>query len=111
MEKILFPFGACDVQTPAYAAIQSVEVYDNMTVLNLGTITADTTVNLVLDGELRAGARLLVKVKATANADDVTFGNNIDAPVIVGVAGKTKTQEFVFDGTLFVPAGAVVQID
>lgn len=111
IEKINWPEGEADKQDLAYAATQEVTVKNMMTILNFAILTGDTTLNLTIDPQVRKGARLLLKVPATNNADDLTLGTGIDAPVIVGVATKTKTQEFVYDGTLFVPAGAVVQID
>lgn len=111
VEKINFPQGEADIQTLAYAATQAVTIKNMMTILVFAILTGDTTLNLTIDAQVRKGARLLLKVPATNNADDLTLGTGIDAPVIVGVATKTKTQEFVYDGTLFVPAGAVVQID
>jgi hypothetical protein len=109
--RVLFPTGDATKLTPAYAATISVTAWNTQTIVDLGTITGDVALTVLPDAELRIGSRLLLKVKATANADDVTLGAGIDAPVIVGVAGKTKTQEFVWDGIVFVPAGAIVQID
>lgn len=111
METINWPHGEADKQTLPYAAVQAVTIVNMMTILVFAILTGDTTLNLTIDSQVREGARLLVKVPATNNADDLTFGAGIDAPAIVGVATKTKTQEFVYDGTLFVPAGAVTQID
>lgn len=111
IENVNWPQGEADKQALAYAAAQAVTVKNMMTILDFAILTGDTTLNLTIDSQVRKGARLLVKVPATNNADDLTLGAGIDAPIIVGVAGKTKTQEFVYDGTLFVPAGAVVQID
>lgn len=106
-----FPFGEADVQELAYAVTQAVEVKNAKTILKFATLTGDTTLNLTITLQLKVGSTLLVKVPATANADDLTFGTGIDAPAIVGVAGKTKTQGFEYDGQTFVPVGAVVQID
>lgn len=106
-----WPVGEADVQNLAFAATQTPTISNMFTILVFAILTGDTTLNLTLDSQLRKGALLLLKVPATNNADDLTLGTGIDAPAIVGVATKTKTQLFVFDGTLFVPAGAVVQID
>lgn len=111
IEKINWPQGEADKQDLAYATTQAVTIKNMMTILSFAILTGDTTLNLTIDSQVRKGARLLLKVPATNNADDLTLGTGIDAPVIVGVAGKTKTQEFVYDGSLFVPAGAIVQID
>lgn len=105
------PFGAADVQALAYAATQAVDVVNQVTILNFAILTGDTTLNLSVSPEVKAGARLTVIVPATANADDLAFGDLIDAPALVGVAGKTKCQDFVYDGARFVGAGAFVQID
>lgn len=110
VERINWPQGEADKQDLAYAAAQEVTVKNMMTILNFAILTGATTLNLTIDSQVRKGARLLLKVPATAT-EVLTLGTGIDAPAIVGVAGKTKTQEFVYDGTLFVPAGAVVQID
>jgi hypothetical protein len=111
VEKMSWPVGEADVQSLDYAATQAVTIRNMFTILSFAILTGDTTLNLTFHGQLRKGALLLLKVPATNNADDLTLGTGIDAPAIVGVAGKTKTQLFVYDGTLFVPAGAVVQID
>jgi hypothetical protein len=112
MDKIKYPFGAADKPSAlAYAATQAITITNQMTILVFAILTGDTTLDLTIDSQVEKGARLLLEVPATNNADDLTLGTGIDAPAIVGVAGKTKTQEFVYDGTKFVPAGAVVQID
>jgi hypothetical protein len=53
---------------------------------------------------------LHIKVKTTAT-ETFTFGTGIDAPTVTGVAGKTWCQSFWFDGTVFLPSGAKIQID
>jgi len=111
IEKINWPQGEADVQNLAYAATQEITITNMFTLLLFAILTGDTTLNLTIDSQVRKGALILVKVPATNNADDLALGNGIDAPAIVGVAGKTKTQLFVYDGSVFVPAGAAVQID
>ncbi|MFD0997690.1 hypothetical protein ACFQ21_00160 [Ohtaekwangia kribbensis] len=111
IEKINWPQGEADAQTLAYAATQAVTITNMMTILTFAILTGDTTLNLTIDSQVRKGAKLVLKVPATNNADDLTLGTGIDAPVIVGVATKTKTQSFTYDGTLFIPDGAAVQID
>lgn len=110
-KEIQFPVGNADVQALAYAAAQAVEIKNEMTVLDFDILTGDTTLNLTIKDGVRNGARLLVKVPATNNADDLTLGTAIDGPAIVGVAGKTKTQAFTLYNGVFYPDGAVVQID
>jgi hypothetical protein len=109
-DHVLWPFGAADVQTPAFAATIAVDIKDRMTILAPAILTGNTTLNLTVDPELTAGALLLVKVKTTAT-ETTTFGTGIDSAVVTGAAGKTWTQLFVYDGALFVPAGTKQQID
>lgn len=111
VEKINWPFGAADKQTIAYAANPVVTITNMMTILVFTILTGDTELDLIIDAEVVPGAMILIRVPATTSGDDVTFGDGIDAPNLVGVAGKTKTQAFVYDGTAFIPAGGPVQID
>jgi len=111
VEKLNWPVGAADVQTIAYAANPVVTIKNMFTILKFAILTGDSELDLVIDSQVRSGALLLLKVPATNNADDLALGDGLDAPAIVGVATKTKTQLFIYDGSLFVPAGAIVQID
>lgn len=110
-KNINYPWGAADVQSLAYAATQAVTIVNQMTILVFAILTGDTTLNITLTPGVTDGARLLAIVPATNNADDLTLGTAIDGPVIVGVAGKTKTQAFTLRNGVFYPDGAVVQID
>lgn len=110
-KEIKFPFGDADVQVLAYAANQIVTIKNNMTILDFAILTGDTELDLVIESGVGDGARILIKVPATANADDLAFGDGIDAPVLVGVAGKTKTQGFTLYNGVFYPDGAFCQID
>lgn len=108
--EISFPFGNANVQSLAYAAIQSVTIKNHMTILDFSILTGATTLDLAITPGIRDGARLLVKVPATAT-EVLTLGAGIDGPAIVGVAGKTKTQAFTLRNGVFYPDGAAVQID
>ena len=66
--------------------------------------------NLTIDTGVNIGAQLLV-VWLTTGTEILTFGTGITAPTITGVAGKTHTQHFIFDGSAFLPVGTDVQID
>jgi len=72
--------------------------------------TGNRTLNLTLSSELEKGARLFVKSK-TNGTETTIFGTGITSATITGVAGKTKTQSFTYDGSAFLPDGASVQID
>lgn len=110
-EFVAWPDGAADVLTPDYAATIAVTVRNKMTVIAPAQLTGNATLNITPASQLAAGAIVVLKVKATTNSFDMTLGSSIDGPNIVGVATKTKTQAFVFDGANFIPTGAAVQID
>lgn len=71
--------------------------------------TGNRTLNLTVTGT-PPGAPLILKSKTVAE-QTLTFGTGITATVITGVAGKTMTQTFTFDGTVFLPVCAHSQID
>lgn len=110
MYNVNYPFGAADHLQPPFAATLNVEVRNAKTILEPAILTGAMTLNITPSAELPKGAELICKIKATAT-ETVTFGTGIDAPALVGVAGKTKVQAFVFDGTNFIAIGAFVQID
>lgn len=112
MTQIKYPFGLADEQALTATGAQALTIDDNMTIIDGVTVeaTANRTLNLTIDSEVKKGARLLVKSK-TNGTETTVMGTGIDGPNIVGVAGKTKTQGFTFDGTVFLPDGASVQID
>jgi len=111
IEKVNWPFGAADKQTLEYGATIAATIVNMFTILTLEVLEGVATLNLTIDSQVREGAILAIKVPATSDADDVTLGTGIDGPAIVGVAGKTNTQGFMYDGTAFRPMGAYVQID
>ena len=105
------PFGSIDPLVIAATGTTAFTVTEQETAtVVLTTLTGNATLDLTLSGDLRAGAKLHLKVKTTA-AETFTFGTGIDAPVVTGVAGKTWCQSFWYDGTIFLPSGAKIQID
>lgn len=106
--QIKFPFGLADVQTPAYAATQAITITDALTILRPAIATGATTLNITTDANVPTGALLFVVWLATAT-EVLTFGTAIDGIVITGVAGKTKTKLFVYDGAVWIAVGE--QID
>jgi hypothetical protein len=110
-ELVIWPFGKAETQTPAYAAAIDVEVNNSYTVITPATLTGDATLNLTINEQMPVGSRILLVIAATTDGFDLTLGTGFTGPAIVGVAGKTKTQELVYDGTTYKPAGAAVQID
>jgi hypothetical protein len=112
MDKPLYPAGAHSTQLLTATGTQALTIANSFTIIDGKTTqrTGNLTLDLTLDAELRAGARILLKIKSAAT-ETFTFGTGIDAPVITGVAGKTITQLFIYDGTIFYPAGTAVQVD
>lgn len=111
MSTIKYPYGASDTLTIAATGTTAATITNQVTtVTSLTTLTGNATLDLTLSAELKTGAMLHIKVKTTAT-ETFTFGTGIEGPVVTGVAGKTWTQSFWFDGTIFQPCGAKIQID
>lgn len=109
---IKWPFGLGETKTLTATGAQALTIDDNLTIIDGVTVeaTADRTLNLTIDSEISLGARLLVKTK-TNGTEDTIFGTGITSVTVTGVAGKTFSQGFTYDGTEFTPDGTSVQID
>jgi hypothetical protein len=107
---VSFPFGAADLQQPAYAATLAVTITELVTILDPAILTGNMTINLTLGTEVRAGAMIFCELTATAT-EVTTFGTGFTSPTLTGVAGKTKVMGFIYDGTSFKPWAAGYQID
>lgn len=105
---VLWPFGAADNKTPDLS--EPVVIENRLTILDLDQLSANATLDLDISPEVPAGSFLVVIVPA-AGTQTLTFGDGVEAPVITGVAGKTKVQQFIFTGVSFVATGTEVQID
>lgn len=110
-DSINWPFGDADKQTPAHAAVQPVTVIDQLTILAPATMSADITVNLTIDSNVKQGAMLMLIVKSDGTARQVTLGTGFTGLAIAGVISKTKVALFMYDGTTFKPVALAVQID
>lgn len=107
---ISYPFGAADLQQPAYAATLAVTITNQFTILDPAILTGNMTINLTLDQGVRRGAQLFCEITAIGT-EVTTFGTGMTAPTVTGVAGKTKCVMFVYDGTTFKPTAVAFQID
>ena len=109
---IRYPFGNAPELALTATGAQTLTINNGMTFVDGVTVeaTGNRTLNLTIDADLQAGARLLVLSK-TNGTETTIFGTGITSATITGVAGKTKTQEFIYNGTAFYPAGTAVQID
>jgi len=109
---VRYPFGDASQLSLTASGSQELEIVNSVTVVDGASVeaSASRTINLAIDESVKLGDRILFKLK-TAGTQETDFGTGIQAASIVGVAGKTKTIEFVFDGNVFVPTGAPAQID
>lgn len=111
MATINAPYGDAGTLTIAATGTTAATISNQTTyVSSLTTLTGNATLDLTLSSELKAGAMLHLKVKTTAT-ETFTFGTGIDGPTVTGAAGKTWTQSYYYDGTIFLPCGAKIQID
>lgn len=108
---VSWPFGEAEIQTPAYAATLEVTVKNQLTIVDVATLSGAITINLAIDDQVRAGALLQLQLTSDATARTATLGTGFLALAISGTISKTKVANFMYDGTQFVPVGAAVQVD
>lgn len=107
---VKYPFGSADNQIKAAASSVEVTISNQKTLVDFGTLDADTEIDLVIGGEAEAGARLTIKGKSDGTARDITCGEGLTGPGLTGVISKTKVAEFEYDGSSFIQL-SVLQLD
>lgn len=109
---VKWPFGPASEVALTATGAQALSIHNDLTIVDGAGVeaTGNRTLNLTIDANLNAGARLVVKSK-TAATQTTICGTGITGPTITGVAGKTKVFEAVYDGNAFVAIGTAVQID
>lgn len=113
MPTVNSPFGSADTTTVSIVAAGTggtATIVNQLTIATTEELTGNCAVALTAGSELKAGAMFLL-VGKTNGTETFTFSVDIVAPVITGVAGKTVTQAFVYNGTKFYPCGAKIQVD
>lgn len=108
-----WPFGAGTNMTSLTAAGGTVVVNITNQFTYMGTVptlTANATLSLTASSYVKAGAILLVNVK-TNGTETTALTGLLSAPTVTGVAGKTWTQGFIYNGSKFYPMGAKIQVD
>jgi hypothetical protein len=108
-QNVLFP--AADTQSPDAAATLALTIKQQVSIVNVGAMAADMTVNLTVDAQVTAGAILILKLTSDTTARAVTPGTGFTAPVVAGVISKTKYATYIYTGSTFVPVGLAVQVN
>jgi len=110
--EVLFPLA--EVQVPDYAANIAATVKQMDTFLQPGALTGNVEIDLVIDGQVTAGAKLFGKFTADdQGSKTVTLGDGFDpaAPAIVVPSAGTVFVTFAYDGTAFVPVASTVYVE
>lgn len=110
-KKIEVVFPTQEALSPNVAAATDVNINRQTTVIDLGELSANTTLNATIGEDVERGAIVTVKAKSDGTARNVTFGDGFAAPAVAGTVSKTKVVSFIYDGTTFLPMAAAVQID
>lgn len=97
-------------QTEAYASTIELDVEDTVNVVKVA-LTGAATLSMSANSKAVVGNKIALVVSSDATGRDLTFGTGIKAPVLAGVANKTKVQELIYDGGQWVACSAPVQID
>lgn len=110
-DKIVsYPFGPMAIFAILFAAVMSADIGNQKTFIDVGEMSADATLDLVIDPCLNAGAELVVKALSDGTGRDLTLGTGFTGNVIVGTISKTNVMTFMYDGTSFLHTGTK-QID
>lgn len=105
------PYGASNTITLLATGTSAITITNQETYISSAvTATGNCTINLTIDAQVTAGARLYLQVTGTGT-ETITFGTGIVAPTVTNAAAKTWTQGFWYDGTRFLPMGAKIQIN
>lgn len=109
--KAKYPYGPATVEVLTAAdTTQAFVIENNLTVIDGFTneATANRTINLAsIDESVDIGAKIIVQSK-TNGTETTVFGTSITGITITGVAGKTITKSFTYNGTAFLADGEQV---
>lgn len=110
-QKIEVIFPTQEALSPSVAAETAVTINRQTTVIDLGELSANITLNATIGSDVERGAIVAVKAKSDGTARSLTFGTGFTAPAVAGTISKTKVVSFIYDGANLLPLGAAVQID
>jgi hypothetical protein len=107
LDKTLnWPDGFAEEQTLTPAASVTAKISNMRTYLYFNAaLAANLTLNFLIDGQVRQGARVLVRALSDATARTVTPGTNASGVAVAGVISKTFEIEFEYKR--LGPAGAL----
>jgi len=109
-KKVTFP--TYETVTPDYDDTLEVAVTSFYTYVKPDTLTGNTLLMLDISDYVTAGAMLWLEVRSDTTGRNVTFNTStLTAPTLSGTASKTKVQAYVYNGTKFVAASALIQLD
>ena len=112
MATIKYPFGQADSSVLAVTGNTAITILNQVTLIDGVTapLTGAVTINLTIDTNVMVGSVIFMKL-STVGVTTVTLGTKFICPVITGVAGKTITARFYYDGTNFLASSAPYQIN
>lgn len=106
-----WPFAKATALTISASGTTAITISNSMNyVATAPTLTADATVSLTASSSLKPGAIVFVAIKTTST-EVTTFAGSIQSPTVAGVAGKTWSQGFLYNGSKFWPLGTKQQVD
>lgn len=109
--QVQWPAAKATSLTISASGTTALTISNNMNyVATAPTLTAAATISLTPGTNLRPGAMVMISVKTTST-EVTTFAGSAISASVTGVAGKTWSQGFYYNGTYFYPMGAKIQID
>ena len=106
MPKIKWPFGPADSKTVADSATIAVDIDNQLTFLAIDTMAQNSTLNLTVDAEVTAGARLVITAGSDATARSLTPGTGMTGTAVSGTISKSNVIDCEYDGSTFVVKSA-----
>jgi hypothetical protein len=95
-----WPDGLADEQILTPAATVNLTVSNMLTYVYFNAALAlNVTLNFLIDGQMRQGARVVVRALSDATARNVTPGTGASGVAVVGVISKTFEIEFEYKRT------------
>lgn len=107
-ELIKFPFGAADKISKDYGAAVAATIKNTKTIVTIGQLTGNCTLNLDNHAEMPVGAELHVKTSVDGTNRTLTPGTGITGAATVLTANKSYMLTYIFDGANFVHAATQI---